>query len=601
MVFKIITYMHNCLTRLVLIIICSVIVITFCKAQTIKINNYTTESTNLIAKTQIVNTEVELAEAIAKNTQQLMANGYLAVSLDSVIQTDTTAKLYYYLGKKYTWAKLNYSINDAALLANLGFNKTRFTNTQVQPKQIAALAEKIISYYENNGYPFASVKLDSISQNENGGIAANLLINKNTFIAIDSIDIQGDAQIGYSFISKHLGIAQGDIYNEQILKSISNKLKELPYLQEERPWRMSFGITKSILTLYLKTKNANSADIILGLLPNNSSVGGRFLLTGDVKLALVNAFNAGEKVVLNWQNLQYKSPRLLLETSLPYFLGSVLGVGGKFNYVKNDTSFSTVLGELSVQYLLKGSQSFKAYYQYNSANLITVDTNSVKLTRKLPSALDFSNNAFGMAYTLDKTDFILNPHKGVQLSVNGNIAIRNIIKNTFIENLYDASTGGNFNYLYNTLALRSNRFTLLPSANFYIPVSKVITTKLAYNGGIMFNPTLFKNEVFQIGGFRLLRGYDEASIFTNNYHVATLEPRYKLNTLSYLFAFVDVAAIKSPFIDNSQQKYGWGSGAGIVLEVRNGLFNILYAVGNGLGTGAKFNNSKIHFGYSNRF
>ena len=59
--------------------------------------------------------------------------------------------------------------------------------------------------------------------------------------------------------------------------------------------------------------------------------------------------------------------------------------------------------------------------------------------------------------------------------------------------------------------------------------------------------------------------------------------------------------MQSPYLANKKIKQALGVGAGITLQTRNGLFNFMYALGNNLGSGIQFKNSKIHFGYVNTF
>ena len=51
---------------------------------------------------------------------------------------------------------------------------------------------------------------------------------------------------------------------------------------------------------------------------------------------------------------------------------------------------------------------------------------------------------------------------------------------------------------------------------------------------------MVRNELFQIGGNKLLRGFDEASIFTPTYSILSLEYRLALGKNSYF---------QMPFID----------------------------------------------------
>jgi hypothetical protein len=58
--------------------------------------------------------------------------------------------------------------------------------------------EKIITYYENNGYPFALAKLDSL-QFDNSKVQAKLLIERNVFIKLDSLVTEGTGKVSQNF------------------------------------------------------------------------------------------------------------------------------------------------------------------------------------------------------------------------------------------------------------------------------------------------------------------------------------------------------------------------------------------------------------------
>ena len=112
---------------------------------------------------------------------------------------------------------------------------------------------------------------------------------------------------------------------------------------------------------------------------------------------------------------------------------------------------------------------------------------------------------------------------------------------------------------------------------------------------------LFRNELFQIGGYRLLRGFDEESIFASQYGVATVEYRYLIGQNSFLFGFSDVGWARNNSLSRDISNTFIGAGLGMAFETKAGIFNISYA--SGKRDDAKFNlrQSKIHIGYVNYF
>ena len=99
----------------------------------------------------------------------------------------------------------------------------------------------------------------------------------------------------------------------------------------------------------------------------------------------------------------------------------------------------------------------------------------------------------------------------------------------------------------------------------------------------------------------MLRGFDEGSLFVNNYEILTIEPRYLLSTNSYFFLFTDVGFIQEKYNTINRNSMPYSVGLGMSFETKSGLFNISYAVGSMQNQGIQFKNSKIHFGYVNYF
>ena len=149
--------------------------------------------------------------------------------------------------------------------------------------------------------------------------------------------------------------------------------------------------------------------------------------------------------------------------------------------------------------------------------------------------------------------------------------------------------------------LNSYQFRLKGTLAHYFKLTRVSTFKMAVNGGWFQSPAIFRNELFQIGGYKLLRGFDEESIFASQYAVGTLEYRYLLGRNSYLFYFVDGGWSKNtPVMPDPDNNY-WGTGLGMAFETKAGIFNLSYAVGKRDDTKFNMRQSKIHIGYVNYF
>jgi outer membrane translocation and assembly module TamA len=101
----------------------------------------------------------------------------------------------------------------------------------------------------------------------------------------------------------------------------------------------------------------------------------------------------------------------------------------------------------------------------------------------------------------------------------------------------------------------------------------------------------------RIGGSRLLRGFDEQSIFASAYNITTFEYRMMILRNSYFFVFIDAAYVHRKFNNTIFQDFPFGFGAGITFETKIGIFGLTYALGQQKDKKVDFRSSKLHFGY----
>jgi len=530
----------------------------------------------------------------------LSSKGYPTASVDSIFEGENSTTIHLFLGKRYQWIKLTPDGIEKAAMDESRFREKDYAGKLLNIQQLLTLQQRILDHYEKNGYPFAEIFLDSIRLDEDK-MEALLRSRKGPLYHIDSIRVFGKAKISKKFLQHYLGIPNGSPYNKEKLQQVSKKMLELPYLEELQQSDVTMLGTGSILNLYLASKRSSQANFLIGFLPSAGQTG-KLQLTADVNLNLKNALNNGETILFNWQQLQAKSPRLNLGYVQPYIFNSNFGIDFMFDLFKKDSSFLQINALLGLQYLLSTTQSGKIFVQWQNSFLLGtgVDTNQVKATKQLPPNIDVTAVNIGLDYDWNKTDYRLNPRKGNEIKVTAAVGIKNIKKNNEILNIKDPL----FNYasLYDSVKARSYQFRVKLSAAHYFPVGKQATVKTAFNSGVFISPNIFRNELFQIGGYKLLRGFSEESIYATQYAVLTAEYRYRLALNSFMFAFADGGWVRNKYQSVNVKNNFIGAGLGLAFETKFGLLNISYAAGKR--NDVKLNlreASKIHFGYVNYF
>lgn len=567
-------------------------------AQSVQLLLYRTDSAQATAPLALpskYNNDQELVLQLKKIVPSLQEQGYLSASIDSIAIVGAVYHIFYFQGAQYKWAKLSFDSLAKGFLINANISEQQFANKPLNPKSIARLSEKLLQNCEENGFPFARLWLDNVREVAPEKIEAVLKIDRAELRKIDSIIINGDINISSAFIHRYLDIAKGSVYNEKKLKAITQRIRELPFLQEANPWAINFRPGDTRLNLYLKEKKANQLNAILGLMPNNLQAN-KLLITADVQLALQNFLGQGESISASFQNLQVKSPRIKLDVVVPYLFKSPLGAELHFDLFTNYLQFRKVSLQTGFRYQLSTTDLLRLYYQVLGTRILEIDTASILATKQLPANIDARSSGVGFELQSQHTDYRLNPRKGWQARIGVTAFQRKIIENNTISSLSDGS-GFDYKSLYDTITKTSYQYHFVADIAGYIPLGKSLSIKLAYLGGYIAAPRVFQNELYQIGGFKLLRGFDEQSIFANQYHIAVAELRLRFSQNSYAYLFSDNGWVETKF--NNYNRSGWhnGFGLGTTLETKTGLFSIALAFGRSEQIPLRFRESKISFGY----
>lgn len=526
----------------------------------------------------------------------LQQKGYISSSLDSISKVDNQTVIYLFLGEKYDLLNLHIRDRDKNYLQQAGWEYRDNKKKTLDFTGYREASEKLLDYFENNGYPFAKINLDSVKVSDKQ-IEAVLNIDKGFPYRVDSIRLYGPAKISRNFIHRYLNIERGSPYNKEKLEKIDQRLMELPYLGQVQPWDVTMLNTGSLVNLYLAPKKSNQVNVLAGFLPSNQQLGGKLLLTVDANLQLQNAFGGGEHFGLVWQQIQPKSPRLNLQFTQPYMFNSPFGIDFLFELYKRDSLFLNINGQLGLLYMLSPNKTGKVILQTQRTNVLQTDTLNIKASRRLPDIADVGSVNLGIDYDIANTDYRFNPRQGNELNISALAGNKTIRKNTNITQIKDTSF--DYNQLYDSIKLKAYQFRLSAKAAQYFKMGKQTVLKTGINAGWYESPNYFRNELFQIGGYRLLRGFDEESIYANKYIVATVEYRYLVGLNSNFFVFTDIGWSNNRIIKQSNSYLG--AGLGLSFETKGGIFNLSYAAGKRNDLNFDIKQSKIHFGYVSIF
>ena len=540
-----------------------------------------------------------LQKEINQIVTDLQSKAYLTASIDTIIQDGKTVEAFLFIGEKYLWAELNTENIDKLLLAKIGFREKLYQNKTFDYQQVIELKNAMLDYCENNGFPFASVKLVDIDIQKDK-INASLFLDKGPLILVNSIElVEPIPNISVTYLENYLGIKKGDLYSETKIKAIRKRLQELVFIKERQSVRVLFVGNSAKIYLFLDKQKASQFDFLIGFLPQNEETG-RLTLTGNVQLYFQNILGKGELIDVKWQQLRPLTPQLDIRFAYPYILNLPLGVDADFHLYRRDTTYIDVNYNLGVQYLFEGGNYLKVFIDNFQTNILTINEQQIRNTQQLPRTLDVTNSTFGLEWHQQKLDYRFNPRKGLSLKLRGGAGIKRIDESNLITSLSDST----FDYtsLYDNIQTRSVQLRLQGNIAYFIPFGSRGTVKIGVqSGGILTQDSIYQNELYRIGGNQTLRGFDEESIFSSLYAIGTVEGRLLTGQNAYLFSFFDFGYIQNQSVGRNITDFPFGFGLGLTLELGAGVLTFSVATGRQLRNPINFQATKIHVGFVSFF
>ena len=499
----------------------------------------------------------------------LRYKGYLLAGVDSTFETENTVNAIVSENELYKFAYLKMGNLNPNLASKLGISEKLYFNKSFKYKEVAKSIQKIISHYENNGFPFVTVMLDSVEIIESN-VKAIFNVQKNKMYKVDSINMIGTAKVNKQFIYRYLSIKEKMPYNEESILSLSQKIKQLPFVTEKKSAEIRLTDKTNQLRLYLDKKNASQFDGIIGLLPD--AITKKTVVTGDVKLKVVNGiFKNGETFDLEWRRLQTQTQDFKGRIIYPYLFGTPVGTDYSLKIYRRDTTFIDINNNLGIQYYFSGLNNFKVFYKQRNSNLIS--TSGLNLVTVLPSYADVSTQSYGFGFFIERLNYRFNPRKGIAININTQTGNRNIKKNPKVNP-----------FVYETLKLTSTQYQTEGEINAFIPIYRNSVLHIGIQGASVFGSAgVFKNELFRIGGLKTLRGFDEESIFASTYVIPTVEYRFLFSQNSNILLFAEGAWYENTSNGFYISDIPLSVGAGINFETKAGILSMNYAIGSQFG------------------
>jgi outer membrane protein assembly factor BamA len=500
---------------------------------------------------------------ILNYTSYLQTKGYLYARFDSTTTYPDTSLFYFSLGKKYLWDYLTIRSSQRQNQSSIA------QAVVVKPRELLDIQKKLIAQAENNGYPFAQVRLDSI-EIVDSVIDARLILERGSFFIFDSLQLQGNLKIKPSFVAKYVFIKPGEPFSQKRVDNAEFYLKDLTFLKASPP-DIIFAEEKARVIFPLESRKANQADGVIGLINNAGS--NKLLITGELNIDLNNLLQSGKKLLLHYRRFNVEAQSIEFNYYHPVLIGP-LDAKIDFSLLRQDTSFLNINRQGSL--FIKNAKTRLGIFS------------GLKTSRRLSSNLSKENVSFdyyhyGFTYEWRNLNDFLMPREGSNLFCRFSTGNKAIIEE-----------------LPPRFALRKKISQFLFDVKFeHYFTRKHYTFYGSCSSGMMYNinKAYLLGDFYRLGGLKTLRGFNENYFFSSSYIISNLEYRFYTEVNSYIFIFYDQGLLKN----QSKLDFAMGFGPGISFKSNAGIFNFVFALGRSHDQSLRLNLAKIHFGYVSTF
>jgi translocation and assembly module TamA len=487
-------------------------------------------------------------------------------------------------GVLFSWQLQNVNISPEAL-HSLRLSEY-FNQTPLPFHRYNELRQKIIGWYENHGYPFASILADSVHIEEDK-IKAAIRIEPSFYIAFDTLQLNGNVNLSKGFIANHTGIRPGQPYSEDKVREAAILLSDLPFLRINGEPSLQFTPATARLIIPARRQPANRFDGIAGV-SSNTLDNKRLQLTGQLNLLLVNLFERGERFSMNWQGLGQGTQRLVLEGAYPYLLSTPLTTTLLFSLHKQDTAYLSLRLRPAFSWQSPRRLQVSIFADLQSTELLS--TSRYANITSPPPQIDSQTSLYGLEAAIYSPGFFatLREGRGAKLSLSAGNKI--IEENPSLPPL-----------IYEEILLKQTLYAFGLQAENRLPLTPRTSMVLQINSQGLAGKQLFENELYRIGGFRSLKGFDEESILASFYGIMTGEIRYFTGEDSFFSLLFNVAYFERNLDGQYLKGWPWGTAIGLTIETAPGIISVYYAIGKGPETAFAFRNSKVHIGFVSLF
>jgi len=473
------------------------------------------------------------------------------------------------------------SVDDNGILREAEY----LAETIFSKQAIESFIELIFNKLDDKGFPFAKIKIESISffsdsSSQKYFADIYLSVNKDKEGKIDRFEIVGNKKTKDYVILRELGIQYQEKYSQKKINEIPKRLNRLRFFEPVAEPLFYFSQKEEgILQIDVKEKETNNFDGIIGYLPGDTKTGSGYF-SGLVNVSLRNLFGTGRAAAFRWQKIDRLSQELELKYFEPWIFEFPFHLNFGLFQKKQDSSFVQRTYSFALDYTASSDITVSGTFDYEKVIPSLNDYGFI-------SVFDATSISTGLTLRYDSRDDPYSPTEGIYFA-NAYVYTRKNINGPV--RLVTSST--------ETKVIHQK---IVADFNIYYEPFKRQVLALGMHAKELQGPQIEISDMFLLGGTNSLRGYRENQFLASRIAWVNFEYCFLLTRRTFAFSFFDAGYFlqrenhELNILKSSGTKIGYG--IGLHIETGLGILNVNFA----FAKGDSFSEGKIHFGIINEF
>lgn len=505
----------------------------------------------------------DLILAIEDSLINLKQKGYTNAKVDSLIKKDTLRyKIMINKNQKIKFIQISNESELEDEILNI-LKNYKLKSGLIEFDQIETIIDEISNFISSSGYPFVEVSFKNFNFVNIYTIESKIKIVNGPKRYLDKVVVKGYENFPKKYIKNIFKLNKKRVLNIEDAIERTKSINQTQFARNARDPEILFSKDTTTLYMYLEKIKRNSFDGLISFSSDEES--NKIKIQGYIKINLVNTFNRGENVKIDFKSQSENQRSLYTNLYFPYVFGSNLNFRHKLNLTQQDSIFSSNENFIEIDSNF-GKMKTGVGFQ-------NIDSNSENNFQYVESFKSQLFNIFCEYSNYDFDDKLISKDFSFAIKYGFGEKIQSNIKS-------------NLNKLKIELY---KKFNLSPTLKLE---SKVIKEEID-------SKNMVNNELLRFGGTDSMRGFEEQSIFTDDYLLMNNNLNLYLSDTIYIYTIFDLANYKNRILNFEEDIYSVGFGFSSKTE--NGIISINYSKANNWDNPFNIKNGNIGVNFTTFF